>query len=215
MRRLETILRPAGAGVRLGPAVAAVVLGGGLYGAVMGGYGERLPQVVYSAVKVPLLLLFTTALALPSFFVVNTLLGLRRDWPAALRAVLASQGAVAVVLGSLAPYTALVYASGCGYHAATTFNGGMFLAAAVAAQGVLRAYYAPLIAGDPRHRATLRLWLGLYSFIAVQLGWVLRPFVGSPALRPAFFRDGAWGNAYVVVAETVWAAVTGEVTSRR
>ena len=32
------------------------------------------------------------------------------------------------------------------------------------------------------------------------MGWVLRPFIGDPSLPVAFFRQGAWGNAHVVVA---------------
>ena len=216
MRAFDAILRPTGTGARLGPAVVAVVLGGGGYGAVMGSFGglagDRGLQIVFSAVKVPLLLLLTTALALPSFFVLNTVLGLRRDWPTALRAVLGAQGAVAIVLAALAPYTALWYASSGNYHRATTFNGGMFLIAAVAAQWVLRQYYAPLVAGNRRHRTMMRGWLILYAFVAIQLGWVLRPFIGDPALPPTFFRAGAWGNAYVVVAEIVWKAFGGTVT---
>ncbi len=217
-RAVEAILRPAGADARLGPAIVAVVVGGGIYGAVMGSFGglagDRGLQIVFSAVKVPLLLLLTTALALPSFFVINTVLGLRKDWPAALRAVLGAQGAVAVVLAALAPYTALWYASSGHYHRATAFNGVVFLVASVAAQGVLRRYYAPLVAANRRHLATARGWLVLYAFVAVQLGWVLRPFVGDPSLPPTFFRAGAWGNAYVVVAEVVWKAFGGVTSSR-
>ncbi len=47
--------------------------------------GQRLLQVVYSAVKVPFLLMATFVLSLPSFFVVNTLLGLRSDFARVLR----------------------------------------------------------------------------------------------------------------------------------
>ena len=46
----------------------------------MGFDGPRVWQVVYSAVKVPFLLFTTFLLSLPSFFVVNTLLGLRPDF---------------------------------------------------------------------------------------------------------------------------------------
>jgi hypothetical protein len=37
-------------------------------------------QAIFATVKVPLLLLVTFCLALPSFFVLNTLLGVRRDF---------------------------------------------------------------------------------------------------------------------------------------
>lgn len=194
------------------PGWAAVVWGGAVYGAVMGGFGgltgDRLPQVAYSAVKVPLLLAVTTGLALPSFFVLNTLLGLRADFRAALRAVLGTQAAVGVVLAALAPYTLVWYLTSGDYHEATLFNAGMFAVASVAAQWVLRRRYAPLVARNRRHRVMLRVWLVVYAFVGIQMGWVLRPFIGDPGTRPTFFRPGAWGNAYVVVAETAWQAVS-------
>jgi hypothetical protein len=190
----------------------AAVWCGLLYGAVMGAFGglrpDRLPQVGYSAVKVPVLLGATAALGGPAFFVLNSLLGLRADVRAAARAVLASLAVVAVVLAALAPYTAVWYLTTAGYSEAIGFNGLMFLAAGVAGQWDLRRRYAPLEARDRRHRWGRRAWLLLYAFVGVQMGWGLRPFVGDPATPPGLFRPGAWGgNAYVAVADVVWRSV--------
>jgi hypothetical protein len=191
--------------------LAVVAVGGAAYGGVMGAFGgvagDRPLQIVFSAVKVPILIAVTTALAMPSFFVLNTLLGLRDDFAEAARAVAATQSAVAVVLASLAPYTALWYVSTTDYHEATAFNALMFGAASVAAQWVLRRRYARLIARNRRHRVMLWGWLGVYAFIGIQMGWVLRPFIGQPGVPVTFFREGVWGNAYVVVLETMWQAL--------
>ena len=85
------------------------------YGLVMGSFSIdghiRGKQMVYSATKIPLLLLATFAISLPSFFVLNTLLGVRDDFRAALRAVAATQACLAIVLTSLSPLTAVWYAS--------------------------------------------------------------------------------------------------------
>jgi hypothetical protein len=211
-RLVDGLLRGAPAAGGWGAGLGVVVAGGMAYGAVMGASaglgGDRPLQVLFSAVKVPLLLLVTTALALPSFFVANSLLGLRADFPEAARAVAATQAAVAVVLAALAPYTALWYATSADYHEAILFNAGMFAAASAAAQWVLRRRYAGLVARDPRHRAMLRAWLGVYAFVGVQMAWVLRPFVGRPDRPVTFFRDDAWGNAYVAVADLAWRALT-------
>src|SRR5262245_24227574 len=95
--------------------VACICVFGLFYGGVMGTFGgvlgDRVLQIVYSAVKVPLLLLATFAISLPSFFVLNTLFGLRRDLGEAIRALVATQAGVAIVLASLAPLTALWYVS--------------------------------------------------------------------------------------------------------
>ena len=191
---------------------AQVLLFGFVYGAVMGTFGglvgERLWQVLYSAAKVPLLLLVTFGIGLPSFFVLNTLYGLREDFGEAVRALLAAQAGMTLILASLAPFTALWYASSADYPSATMFNGLMFAAATFAAQWLLRRYYRPLVERQPRHRWLLRAWLAIYAFVAVQMAWVLRPFIGDPMRPVQFFREEAWGNAYVVVAELVWKLLT-------
>jgi hypothetical protein len=53
----------------------------------------------------------------------------------------------------------------------------------------------------------LRGWLVIYAFVGIQMGWVLRPFVGVPGRPVTFFREGAWGNAYEEVARTALRAL--------
>ena len=189
----------------------ATVWGGVCYGAVMGAFGgiagERWLQIVFSAIKVPLLIVVTTLLSLPTFFVMNTLAGLRNDFATAVRSIVATQGAVSIILAALSPLTAVWYLSSADYNKATTFNGVMFATASFAGQWVLRRRYSPLIASNRRHRTTLILWIVIYSFVGIQMGWVLRPFIGDPGAPTTFFRQSAWGNAYVVVVEIVWQAV--------
>jgi hypothetical protein len=174
------------------------------YGGVMGAYGARGGQVVLSATKVPLLLLATLVLSLPSFFVANTLMGLRSDFAAALRAIVASQAALTIVLAALAPLTVLWYASSADYRPAILFNAVMFAVASLSAQVVLARAYRPLIAGNPRHRWLLRTWIVIYAFVGIQMGWTLRPFIGSPDVPVSFFRGGEFENAYVIVARMIW-----------
>lgn len=188
--------------------VLCVCVFGLTYGAAMGTFGglsgDRPLQVLYSAVKVPLLLLGTFLISLPSFAVVNTLFGLRRDLGEAVRAVVATQAGVAVVLASLAPFTLLWYVSAVSYQQAVVFNGAMYALASLAGQRLLRGYYGPLIARNPRHRVLLRVWIVVYAFVGIQMGWMLRPFIGSPNSPVQFFRDETWGNAYVIVYRLVW-----------
>jgi len=208
----ETILRSRGAGyppLQLRGLVMTTFLFGVTYGAVMGAYAglspDRWQQILYSAVKVPLLILVSFALSVPSFYVFHALLGLSRDFPAALRALAATQSAMAIILASLAPLTALWYVSVADYNSAITFNGLMFAAASISAQVLLRRHYAPLIAANPRHRWMLGIWLVVYIFVAIQFAWVMRPFIGDPDQPPQFFRrDVLADNAYVVVLRLAW-----------
>jgi hypothetical protein len=192
--------------------LSGFVLGCGLaYGAVMGSFGgllgDRGWQVVYSAVKVPLLLLATLALSLPSFFVLNTLLGLRADFAQAVRALAASQAALTIILVSLSPFTLFFYASSTDYQAAILFNAAMFAVASVGAQFLLRREYRTLVARDPRHRWMLRGWLLVYAFVGIQMGWLLRPFLGALNQPVQFFRADTWDNAYVIVARMIWSVL--------
>ncbi len=186
---------------------------GAAYGAVMGTFGgvtgERALQVASSALKVPLLFLTTLGLCLPAFCVVNTLVGLRADLPRALQALLRAQAALAIVLCSFAPFTLVVYASTTRYSWVLLWNGLLFAAASLAGQVVLRVAYGPLVRRDPRHRLMLRVWLGLYVLVAIQLAWVLRPFVGSPHAPVELFRAESWGNAYLVLWRLVGRALSG------
>jgi hypothetical protein len=184
--------------------VGLILIFGIFYGAVMGTYGglvsDRLLQPLYSGIKVPLLLLVSFALSIPSFYVLNMLFGLAPDFPDVLRALIATQTVLTIVLASLAPFTVLWYASFTGHEAAILFNAIMFAVASFTAQWALRQYYRPLIARHPRHQWMLRLWLLIYAFVGIQMGWVLRPFIGDPRLAVSFFREDSWGNAYVYIA---------------
>ncbi len=185
--------------------VILVIVCGFLYGAVMGTYSGlaagRFHQLLYSGLKVPLLLLVTFLLCLPNFFVINTIAGLREDFGHALRALIGTQSCITVVLAGLSPLTVVWYLSSGDYRLALLFNALMFGIASAAAQVVVRRYYGPLIRRSRRHRQLLRVWFVLYTFVGIQMAWVLRPFIGDPDQPVAFFRAEAWGNAYVVLAQ--------------
>lgn len=203
--RIDDVLRGGTSGSAWGLTVAC----GLAYGVVMGSYGGRGLQAVYSALKVPLLYAATVGLSLPSFFVLNTLRGLRDDFGRAARAVMAAQAAVTIVLLSLAPVTAFWYVAVPGYQGAILFNAFVFGVASVAGQVPLRRAYRPLIAADRRHAAMVPVWLVIYAFVGIQMGWTLRPFIGSPDAPVQFFRADVSENAYVVVARMIAGVLTG------
>jgi hypothetical protein len=190
--------------------VFQLVLFGLVYGAAMGMFRalsaqpQWALQILYSAVKVPLLLIATFVISLPSFYVLNSLLGLRNDFARSVRSLIAAQAGLAIVLASLSPLTLLWYVSSAKYQQALLFNGAMFAVASIAAQRLVRGYYRPLIAADRRHAQLLWCWLGVYTAVAIQMAWLLRPFIGSPGRRVQFLRDNPWDNAYEHVARLIW-----------
>lgn len=180
-----------------------ILAAGSLAGAFIGTFAldepARLLGVLYTSLKVPLLILLTAAITLPGFFVISTILRLRDDWPIVLRAILRGQAALCCTLAALAPITTFLYISGLSYRFALLWNTFVFLIAALVAQLIMRRAYAPLIARNRRHRATLLLWTTLYAFVGIQMAWTLRPFIGAPHVTPTFFRDEPLSNAYIVV----------------
>ena len=211
LRRRPWTTQSAQSVVALGKLAATLVVFSMIYGAVMGSFagvgGERNWHLLYVASKVPLLLLTTSLICLPSFFVCNTLFGLRSDFSEAVRALAATQAGLAIILASLAPLTGVWYATSSDYGGAVLFNAMIFAVASFGAQGLLRGFYRPLIARNARHVPLLWIWMGIYAFVGIQMGWVLRPFIGDPNAPVQFFREGAWSNAYVVVIRLVCDAI--------
>ncbi len=88
----------------------------------------------------------------------------------------------------------------------------MFALASFMAQRLLRGLYRPLIKHNPRHRTMLRVWIVVYTFVGIQMGWLLRPFIGDPQTPPQFFRVDTWGNAYIEVWQIIWRTIFPELS---
>jgi hypothetical protein len=208
--RFERLLRSerefaaGGGAVPIGALAVALSLGGAAHGLALGSYDLRAEQAFYSALKVPLLLGLSTLMCIPSFYALNAVLGLHRDFNAALRGVLCAQAVVAVVLASFAPVVLFFHASGVSYRGAILLDGALFCGASLAGQWTLARHYRPLIAANARHVWPRTAWLALYWFVTIQLAWVLRPFVGAPGMAPSFLREHAWSNAYVALANAIF-----------
>jgi hypothetical protein len=202
-------LRDLGRGRTLGlrELMVTIAAAGAFYGCAMGSFAcdsvARAKLILYAGIKVPILLLATAALCLPGFFVVNTVAGLGHAFGRALRAILAGQAALAVALTSLAPLVLFEYESGVAHPLALLVNAVAFSCASASGQVVMRRHYRALILEDPRHRIMLGAWIFLYAVVGIQMGWLLRPFVGAPGIPVTFFRSEPFSNAYVVVVELV------------
>lgn len=186
--------------VPIGRIVLLVVGCGFVNGAVMGSFDLRPLQMLFSGLKVPLLLLGTSAIVLPNFFVLNTLLGLRADFAKAARAVFAAQAVVAVTLAALAPFVLVLHASTRDYALVLRVDGALFCAATLAGHVGCGKFYRQLVRADRKHWIGRIAWTSMYVFVGIQLAWVSRPFVGSPDLPTTFTRADAWTNAYVQIA---------------
>lgn len=177
----------------------AVTTGGAAaFGAAMGWW--RAPeQALYTAVKLPLVLLLTALGNALLNAMLAPLLGVNIGLRQSLLAVLMSFTIAGAILVGVAPLLAFVVwnappleraASAGGTHAfiLLTITGAIALAG-VAANVRLFRLLARLGGGATVARRVLGAWLAANLFFGSQLAWMLRPFVGSPGLPVQFLRD--------------------------
>lgn len=196
--------RPA---ARVRTLLLAIVLLAPIYGAAMGSYSLLDPErgiiTLYAAIKAPMLMLVTTALCLGPFAVLGYVARLGEVFPRALVAILSGQACAALVLASAAPITLVAYTAISSHDHAILYNAGVFGLAAMFGHRATLHRFRPLFVIHPRCRPLLVFWCVLYCFVGVQMGWTLRPFVGSPGTSGAFFREDSFTNAYVAVGRIV------------
>lgn len=51
-------------------------------------------------------------------------------------------------------------------------------------------------------RRTFQVWLVIYALVGAQMGWVLRPFIGSPSLKFEWFCDRQ-ANIFIDIIRTI------------
>ncbi|MEZ6317962.1 MAG: hypothetical protein R3B49_04295 [Phycisphaerales bacterium] len=187
--------------------VALAAIGAAIYGAAMGSFSVTEPArawfVAFGAAKTPMLLAITTLVCLPAYAAMVLASGLRRDLRDAITRLVTAQASAAIALASLAPVLLVLY-TGVRSHAwAILVNAGAFAVSAGVGQLIAWRLFRPLVRRSRRHALLLAFWVVTYAFVGVQLGWTLRPFVGTPGTPVQFFREGAFTNAYVAVAKIV------------
>ena len=198
---LRALLRPDAPAMALPKLAILVALSGAIQGAIMGSYalfnGGSPLFIVWAAFKVPLFLGIAAGLCFPALRVLYYLVGLSDEFGPTIRAFAAAQAAFAAILAAMAPFVLVFYASGLSYRGAIMLNLVLFALAGISAQGVARSRLQSLLARDTRH---LKLWMtgfAIWAFVAVQLAWNLRPFIGSPIAEIEFLRPDAFSNVYL------------------
>ena len=154
-----------------------------LYGAILGAFSGP-QQMLFSALKFPLVVLGSCAICLPSFHVFNALLGARITLRQSANAVLMLAAAAGLILLACAP---VVW-----FFSLSTDDGarGFMAALHLLTLGAATAFgigllwrvkrYAHHKDGTPLiHGRVLVLWLGVFLAVAAQLTHYLGPLVSS------------------------------------
>ena len=184
-----------------------MVTSAAVYGAVLGmWHGPRL--ALYVAVKLPLVLLLTSALTVPFSWAGAALLGLPLRAGQVAVLTFLSLAAGSLLLASLAPVALLftVCAPPPAPEARTAHNllyllhvafvGGSGLAGTATLRRALHALGRP----ERAARAVHLVWIAAFALVGGEVAWVLRPFVGSVYHPVVFLRaDALDGNVYELV----------------
>ena len=200
---LRALLRPDAPAMALPKLAILVALCGAIQGAMMGSYalfnGGSPLFIIWAMFKVPLFLGVAAALCFPALRVTYYLVGLSDEFAPMIRALAAAQAAFAAILAAMAPFVLVFYASGLSYRGALMLNLALFAVAGIAAQNVARGRLQALLARESRHLKLWALGFGVWAFVAVQLAWNLRPFIGSPDATIQFLRPDAFSNVYLAL----------------
>ncbi|MEA5567348.1 actin-binding WH2 domain-containing protein [Anabaena sp. UHCC 0399] len=173
-----------------------------IYGLVMGMYNGVL-QALSSAIKLPILFLFTALICVPSLYTFNVLLGQRFKFLQTVALMMMTLGTTTILLVSLAPIAF--------FFTLTTPDNYQFLSlmhvlifALCGIYGVRYLYrgssYIAFRMEQPLNNLLLRLWIVIYAIVGMQLGWRLRPFIGNQGIPFELLRNEMGGNFYI----TVW-----------
>lgn len=198
---------------RLGLCLAVVLLGTGAFGAALGSW--RAPeQALFTAIKLPLILLLTALGNGLLNAMLAPLLGLNISARQSLLAVLLSFTIAAAILGAFSPLLYFMVwntppmsaGAGTAYSAHSlilVIETLMIAFAGVAANVRLIQLLRELSGSRAVARKVLFAWLAGNLFLGSQLAWILRPFVGSPGLPVQFLRPDAFQGTFY---ESLWRA---------
>jgi len=189
--------------------LTVILIGSGCYGAAMGWW--RSPeQALFVAIKFPLIILLTTLGNALLNAMLAPLLGLNLTLRQTLRAVLMSFTMSSAIMGAFSPLMAFMVwnaprmsskdYSGTAYDFILLAH--VLVIALAGMAGNLRLLQLLSRIGGNRSiaRRVLFAWLAGNLFFGSQLTWILRPFIGSPALPVEFFRGSALhGNFFEAV----------------
>lgn len=194
IRRDEGLLPICGTMAMVSFAMAAV------YGAVMGAtnllqgadmaMGPKLLLIGITAIKTPLFFLLTMGIVFLPIYVSNTFAGSDYTIRQVLAMLLVTITITTITLASMSTVAFFFALTTRSYDMIKLIHVAFFGYAGVAGLWAFFSSFRWLGAGLGRRtsRLLLILWIALYGFVGLQLGWVLRPFVGSPDLGLTLFR---------------------------
>ena len=183
-----------------------------VYGIIMGSY-NGFTQALSSGVKLVLLIFLTLFICLPSFYIVQLLLGSKIRLRQITIILLGSFLMLTTILVAFAPIVLFFQLSGSPYAFLQLLHFFVFVFAGIWS---MRAVVETLkIACEkkniyPKIGITIfRLWIFILAFVGIQLSWNLRPFLGAREMPFEIFREGTQTNIYATLIAAIGRLLSG------
>lgn len=185
----------------------AIILGGaGLFGAALGSWRDPV-QALYTAIKLPLILLVISLGNGLLNAMLAPLLGINLSLRQSLLAVLMSFTIAAAILGAFSPLLYFLIWNTPPLTVGASTNAGahsfvllcetaMIAFAGIAANVRLLQLLRELSGSANAAQKVLFAWLAGNLLLGSQLAWVMRPFVGSPGLPVQFLREHPFEGSF-------------------
>ena len=178
-----------------------VCLACAVYGAALAGW--RSPRLsLYVAAKLPMVFLGSTLVVAACNAVAAALLGTGLGLRDVLAVVFGAMALAGWILLALAPVALFLVAAACpnagpeavlrrAHNAMLLTHITVLAGAGLAGVASLWTTLRRMVPDVGRATALAAVWIGAYAFVGTQLGWMLRPFVGSPFYPVVFLREDA------------------------
>lgn len=180
-----------------------VLLLSGFYGLIMGApSGVR--QAISSGLKLPLLFILTLLVSFPALFVITVLIGSVLSLTQMVALILFSICVGSIIMASFATISLFFSITGSRYHFMKILHVAVFAFSGLWGMGVLWAGLMRMSQTSSSFPLSglmiLLAWITVYAFVAAQMAWTLRPFIGEPSLPFELFRKRVKGmNFYSAV----------------
>lgn len=182
--------------------VATIAVAMAIVGAALGSFRGGV-QIGYAAIKLPLVLLGTAALAAPALTAIGAAAGRRVRLAQDLVLVVTALAFGALLLTACTPVLLLCIAMKRDYHDMILVTVGLFSLAGIASlrmiiQGVR------IEADSPRGRRSAIVGLCLvFALVGGQLSWALRPYLVRPRTPEVVFVRSVEGSLFDAIATTI------------
>ena len=207
IRDRETVYKNLKAEKHLRPyflvATTMTLLFGALYGVVMGVYAGGI-QILFDAIKIPLLLLVVVYVSLPTYYILNGIMGGAISLRQLTVLFMISISVMATMLIAFLPVTLFFILttperSFAAYAFTVLLNVFFFAIAGLTAVSYLLSGFNHIHGPNKKWRPAMFIGSGVLAFVGTQLAWVLRPYFHQSLI----FIAPPSGNFYIALIQLI------------